>query len=37
LTTYLLGIALVRGANAADAAERLTMLARHWPARASRQ
>jgi NAD(P)H-hydrate repair Nnr-like enzyme with NAD(P)H-hydrate epimerase domain len=37
LTTNLLGIAVGRGANAADATERLTMLARHWPERASRQ
>jgi len=36
LTTYLLGVAVGRGASAPDAAARLTKLAREWQERASR-
>jgi hypothetical protein len=31
LTTYLLGLAVARGADPAEAAETLTHLAREWP------
>lgn len=34
LTAYLLGVAVGRGADAADAAARLADLARAWPSRA---
>jgi hypothetical protein len=33
LTAYLMGLAVGRGAEAADAAERITSLAEGWPAR----
>lgn len=32
ITTYLLGLAVARGADAGEAAELLTHLAREWPA-----